>query len=71
MRTTTTTERAGDVVRWRRDQLVQTGFALPMAAVIAKDSRYDVHALIELVEQGCEPELAARIFASLEGESAA
>ena len=71
MRTTTTTERAGDVVRWRRDQLVQTGFALPMAAVIAKDSRYDVHALIELVEQGCEPELAARILAPLEGESAA
>ncbi len=71
MRTTTTTERAGDVVRWRREQLVQTGFASPLAAVIAKDSRYDLHALIELVEQGCQPELAARILAPLEGESAA
>lgn len=71
MRTTTTTEPAGDVVRWRREQLVNTGFALPMAAVIAKDSRYDLHMLIELVEQGCEPQLAARILAPLEGESAA
>ena len=71
MRTTTTTERADDVVRWRREQLVNTGFALPMAADIAKDSRYDLHMLIELVEQGCKPELAARILAPLEGESAA
>jgi hypothetical protein len=67
---TTTTERAGDVVRWRREQLVQTGFAPPLAAVIANDSRYDLHALIELVEQGCQPELAARILAPLEGEGA-
>jgi hypothetical protein len=71
MRTTTTPERTDDVVRWRREQLVNTGFALPMAADIAKDSRYDLHMLIELVEQGCEPELAARILAPLEGESAA
>lgn len=72
MRTETTTERGGDnVVRWRREQLVHTGFALPLAAVIAKDARYDLHALIELVEQGCQPELAVRILAPIEGQDAA
>jgi hypothetical protein len=71
MRTTTTTERGGDnVVRWRREQLVHTGFAWPLAAVIAMDARYDLHALIELVEQGCQPELAVRILAPTEGQDA-
>jgi hypothetical protein len=72
MRTKTTGEQTErDVTRWRRDQLVHSGFALPMAGRIAKDRRYDLHALIELVEQGCPPELAARIFEPLESESAA
>jgi hypothetical protein len=72
MRTTTTGEQTDrDVIDWRRDQLVHTGFPLPLAGLIAKDRRYDLHALIELVEQGCQPELAARILAPLESESAA
>jgi hypothetical protein len=71
MRTDTTRESIGhDVVRWRREQLGHAGFPLRLAAKIAKDSRFDLHALIELVEQGCEPELAARILAPLDGESA-
>jgi len=53
------------VVAWRRGQLVEAGFSLPLATRVATDSRYDLHALIELVERGCEPELAARIFAPL------
>lgn len=72
MRTQTATERDGEsVVRWRREQLVHTGFTLPLAAVIAKDARYDLHALIELVERGCQPELAVRILAPIEGQDAA
>jgi hypothetical protein len=71
MHTTTTTESASEVVRWRRQQLVNCGFTLPLAGAIAKDSRYDLHMLIELVERGCNPELATRILAPLEGESAA
>jgi hypothetical protein len=59
------------VVSWRRDRLVHTGFALPMAARVAHDPRYDLHALIELVERGCSPELAVRILAPLEDETAA
>jgi hypothetical protein len=71
MRSTTTREEAVDVMQWRREQLVRTGFAPPLAAAIAKDTRYDLHALIELVEQGCEPALAARIIAPLDEEHAA
>ena len=59
------------VVRWRREQLVGVGFALPVAAQLAKDSRYDLHALIELVERGCPPALAVRILAPLDDEAAA
>jgi hypothetical protein len=53
-------------VAWRRAQLVDAGFSLPLAHVLADDGRYDLHALIELVERGCPPELASRILAPLE-----
>jgi hypothetical protein len=59
-----------EVVSWRRDRLVNAGFALPVAADLARDPRYDLHALIELVERGCSPELAVRILAPIEGEAA-
>lgn len=54
---------------WRRAQLVEAGFSLPLAHALADDGRYDLHALIELVEGGCPPQLAARILAPL-GEAA-
>ena len=38
---------------------------------LARDGRYDLHRLIELVEHGCPPELALRILAPLEEEKAA
>lgn len=59
------------VACWRRDQLVQSGFAPALAARIAAEGGYDLHALIELVERGCPPELAARILAPLEEASGA
>jgi hypothetical protein len=59
------------LVRWRREQLVNSGFPLPVAARLAKDSRYDLHALIGLVERGCSPALAVRILAPLDDEVAA
>jgi hypothetical protein len=59
------------VVGWRRDQLVQSGFPLPLAAQLATDARYDLHALIELVERGCDPQLAVRILAPTDTEVAA
>ena len=55
-----------EVLVWRQAQLVEAGFPAPLAHALAGDGRYDLHALIELVERGCAPELAARIFAPLE-----
>ena len=60
-----------DVGAWRKLQLQQAGFPPRLAAQIGRDARYDVHALIELAERGCEPALAARILAPLEGGEAA
>jgi hypothetical protein len=60
-----------EVVRWRREQLTRSGFPLTVAARVADDARYDLHALIELVERGCRPELAVRIVAPLDDEVAA
>jgi len=72
MKTETTTAPAGaEVFRWRRDQLVAAGFRPSLATAVALESRYDLHALIELVERGCPPPLAVRILAPLELEPAA
>ena len=60
-----------EVNRWRREQLLHSGFPLPLAARLAKDPGYDLHRLIELVEAGCPPELAVRILAPLESSQAA
>ena len=60
-----------EVVRWRSDQLVDAGFPVAFAARVAKDARYDLHALIELIERGCPPGVAVRIVAPLDGEAAA
>jgi hypothetical protein len=49
---------------------VRCGFSLPLAVRIADDARYDLHAVIQLVERGCSPELAVRILAPLEEETA-
>ena len=54
-----------EVNRWRREQLVLSGFPLPLAARIAREPGYDLHRLIQLVEHGCPPELAVRILAPL------
>ena len=60
-----------EVARWRREQLTESGFPPILAARLAEDARYDLHALIELVERGCRPELAVRIVAPLDDEVAA
>jgi hypothetical protein len=62
------TKRAGGVTAWRRDQLVASGFPPRLASRLAHDGRYDLHALIELAERGCAPELAVRIVAPLEDD---
>jgi hypothetical protein len=71
MQTKTANGSRHEVVRWRREQLTQSGFPLTVAARLAEDARYDLHALIELVERGCRPELAERIVAPLDDQVAA
>ena len=58
----------GELANWRLEQLLRTGFDAELAASLAVDRAMDLHALIELVERGCPPELAARILAPLDRE---
>jgi hypothetical protein len=51
-----------DVVEWRTCRLLEHGFPAALAARLARDP-VDLHALLELVDRGCPPELAARILA--------
>ena len=59
----------GSLTDWRLDQLVRAGFDAELAALVAADRAMDLHALIELVDRGCPPRLAARILAPLERKS--
>jgi hypothetical protein len=56
---------------WRRTRLERAGFDGALSRTLAKDRRTDVHALLELVDRGCPPVLAARILAPLDGPEAA
>ena len=47
----------------RRRRLLDAGFSSALAAVLAADFRLDLHAVLQLVERGCPPVLAARILA--------
>jgi hypothetical protein len=68
---TETGSRAGaatQVVAWRREQLLAATFRFELANQLAADWRFDLHALIELVEQGCKPALAVRILSPLDDD---
>ena len=54
------------VAEWRRGRLLAAGFAPDLAAELAEQCAIDLHALLELVDRGCPPELAARILAPLD-----
>jgi hypothetical protein len=71
MSTSTRLEQGGEVTTWRRERLLAAGFPPAAAHRLARDPRYDLHALLELVESGCAPELAERILAPLHGAEAA
>jgi hypothetical protein len=65
---TTARREAARVVGWRCARLRQAGFDDELAERLAHDCVVDLHALIELVERGCPPPLAARILAPLDDE---
>jgi hypothetical protein len=61
------TRRPGeDLVAWRIRRLTAAGFEPRLARRLASDHRFDLHALLELVDRGCPPELAVRILAPLD-----
>jgi len=55
-----------DWVAWRSERLLSAGFSPVAAERLAHQPAVDVHALLELVDRGCPPQLAARILAPLE-----
>jgi hypothetical protein len=59
------------IVAWRRELLTAGSFPPRLAARLAADPRFDVHALLELVERGCPVQLAVRIAAPLDVETCA
>jgi hypothetical protein len=54
------------VAEWRRRCLLAAGFASDLAAHLAENCAVDLHAVLELIDRGCPPELAARILAPLD-----
>jgi hypothetical protein len=53
---------------WRCRRLLDAGFGPDLADDLAGDDRVDLHAVLQLVERGCPPVLAARILAPADGE---
>jgi len=61
------TNTGGAVTEWRAACLRRRGFGAELAGRVAGDARYDLHALLELLDRGCPPDLAERILAPLDG----
>ena len=51
---------------WRYRCLRKAGFSRASAGRLADDAAFDLHALLELVDRGCLPDLAVRILAPLD-----
>jgi hypothetical protein len=50
------------VERWRAQELERAGFTEDVAAELATRNDVDLHRAIELLNNGCSPELAAEIL---------
>jgi hypothetical protein len=61
-------ERRADsgVVAWREARLHLVGFDKETAFRLASEEAIDLHALLDLIDHGCPPSLAARILAPLD-----
>jgi hypothetical protein len=52
-------------VLWRSGVLLQAGCDPALARALAADGDIDLHDLLNLIDRGCPPALAARILAPL------
>jgi hypothetical protein len=59
---------AAQLVAWRARRLTAVGFSEHDARELASTRGVDLHLLLELIDRGCSPQLAARITAPLETE---
>jgi hypothetical protein len=50
------------VARWRADRLERAGYSAEQASELAGRTDVDLHGAIELVENGCSPEVAVQIL---------
>lgn len=51
-----------DVEDWRLKQLIEADYPVDLATKLAVRSDVDLHQAIELVRQGCRPDVAAEIL---------
>ena len=56
----------GEMTEWRARQLAAAGFSRAEAYELARDGGVDLHVLLELIDHGCPPTLAARITAPVD-----
>jgi hypothetical protein len=52
-------------LRWRVQRLLSAGFDVELADRLSRQESVDLHEVLELVDRGCPPPLAARIVAPL------
>ena len=50
------------VVRWREHELERVGFDIALARTLARRLDVDLHQAVDLVNNGCSPDLVARIL---------
>jgi hypothetical protein len=62
-------EAASGIVAWREARLHLAGFDPEVALRLAREEAIDFHALLDLSDHGCPPDLAARILAPLDSET--
>jgi hypothetical protein len=62
-------EERAEWARWRAQRLRSAGFSADLAHRLARTHRVDLHELLELVDRGCPPDLAACILAPLEDDT--
>jgi hypothetical protein len=56
----------GRVAAWRFERLIAAGFSKREALILARSGTVDLHAVLQLIDRGCPPWLAARIAAPLD-----
>ena len=50
------------IERWRLEMLARAGYSRDAAAELASRHDIDLHAAIDLIEQGCSEDIALRIL---------